>query len=226
MTAALMSLRFGLPASISGLRISFIYLRSTTRDLPAGKLQTGKLLTGGMGSVLEYVMSAVYLHRGRRGVPLVLAAAIVAAAGLIGLAAQPATAAEVVDVQIDNARLMSVPERTATIVVGNPMIADVSLQGGGVLVVTGKSYGTTNFLALDRAGNVLADRRLVVRGGAGHVVSVYYGVERATLSCNPQCQPRVALGDGAKMFDTTVSQINARNGLAAQSAAPAAAGSR
>jgi hypothetical protein len=58
------------------------------------------------------------------------------------------------------------------------------------------------------------------------MVSVYYGVERATLSCDPQCQPRVALGDGAKIFDKAVNQVTARNGLAAQSAPVAGAAAR
>jgi len=175
--------------------------------------------------VLEYVMSAVFSYRGSRNVSAVVIAACVAASVAM-LAAVPGEAAEIVDVQIDNAKLMNVPEHTATIVIGNPMIADVSLQGGGVLVVTGKSYGATNFLALDRAGKVLADRQLVVRGAPDHTVSVYYGVERATLNCNPQCQPRVALGDGAKIFDKAVGQITARNGLAAHSAPAASASAR
>lgn len=167
-------------------------------------------------------MSAVFAYRGFRSLSAVAIVAILAATGSALLVAAPARAAETIDVQIDNARLMAVPERTATIVIGNPTIADVSLQGGGVLVVTGKSFGSTNFLALDRAGKVLAERQLVVSAASGHIVSVYYGVQRATLNCNPECQPRVMLGDGLKIFETATQQIEARNGLAAQGSAPAA----
>jgi hypothetical protein len=171
-------------------------------------------------------MFAVFAYRGFRSLSAVAIVAILAATGSALLVAAPARAAEAIDVQIDNAKLMSLPERTATIVIGNPTIADVSLQGGGVLVVTGKSFGSTNFLALDRSGKVLAEHQLVVRAAAGHIVSVYYGVERATLSCNPQCQPRVALGDGLKIFETAAHQVEARNGLAAQVSAPAPAQAR
>ena len=59
---------------------------------------------------------------------------------------------------------MKLPEKVATIVVGNPLIADVSVQSGGLVVVTGKGYGTTNLIALDRAGAVLMERSIVVRG--------------------------------------------------------------
>ena len=47
---------------------------------------------------------------------------------------------------------MRLPTGVATIVIGNPLIADASLQPGGLLVITGKGYGSTNLLALDRSG--------------------------------------------------------------------------
>ena len=34
--------------------------------------------------------------------------------------------------------------------VGNPLIADATVQPGGILVITGKGYGATNLVALDR----------------------------------------------------------------------------
>ena len=73
-------------------------------------------------------------------------------AGFTGLA--PAQA-DTVSIRLDQAHIMQLPDRVATIVIGNPLIADATLQGGGVLVVTGKGYGSTNLVALDRAGRVL-----------------------------------------------------------------------
>src|SRR4030088_307226 len=69
-----------------------------------------------------------------------------------------------IGVIIDQARLIKLPARVATIVVGNPLIADVTLQPGGIMVVTGKGYGATNFIAMDRAGDVLVDRQIQVEG--------------------------------------------------------------
>jgi len=71
---------------------------------------------------------------------------------------RPAQAAEVLTVNLDQAEVLQLPDRVATIVIGNPLIADASLQSGGMLVVTGKGYGATNLLALDRGGRVILSR--------------------------------------------------------------------
>ena len=49
-----------------------------------------------------------------------------------------------VTVHLDQAKLLKLPERTATLVVGNPLIADAAVQPGGIVVITAKSYGMTN----------------------------------------------------------------------------------
>ncbi len=61
------------------------------------------------------------------------AAALVVSAALAVLAA-PALADEVLPVQLDQARIIKLPERAATLVIGDPLIADVSLQPGGLAV--------------------------------------------------------------------------------------------
>ena len=62
----------------------------------------------------------------------------------------PSQAADTLTINADQAEVMQLPDRVATIVIGNPLIADATLQSGGILVVTGKGYGATNLLALDR----------------------------------------------------------------------------
>ena len=66
---------------------------------------------------------------------------------------------EPVAVIVDQAKIIRLPEKVATIVVGNPLIADVSLQPGGMVVVTGKGYGSTNMIAMDRAGGLVSQFR-------------------------------------------------------------------
>jgi hypothetical protein len=143
------------------------------------------------------------------------------AAGLVTLiAAQPTSAADIV-VVLDQARLVRLPERVATVVVGNPLIADVSVQAGGIMVVTGKGYGMTNVIALDQGGKVLLERTVNVQGPRAGVVVVYRGIERETYSCTPTCERRITLGDNAAYFDATLAQTGNRSGQA-QGSTPAA----
>ena len=114
------------------------------------------------------------------------------------------------------------PRRVATIVVGNPLIADVTLQNGGIIVVTGKGYGATNFIAMDRAGEILVDRLIQVEGPTDQLVTVYRGVERESYSCMPICQRRMTLGDGEAYFKSTSDQAGSLSGQASGGAGAAA----
>ncbi len=146
----------------------------------------------------------------------------------IGLLLWPALALaapdpEKIAVNVDQAKLVRLPAKVATIVVGNPLIADVTLQSGGIVVVTGKGYGATNFIAMDRAGDILVDRLIQVEGPMDQVVTVYRGVDRESYSCMPICQRRVTLGDGDTYFKATMDQAGSLSGQATGSGAAAPA---
>ncbi len=124
------------------------------------------------------------------------------------------TGDDMVAVVVDQAKVLKLPEKVATIVVGNPLIADVTLQPGGMVVVTGKGYGSTNMIAMDRAGTVLANRSIQVEGPMDNMVTVYRGLERESYSCTPVCERRITLGDGRAYFDATLGQTNVLNNQA------------
>ena len=151
-------------------------------------------------------------------VGLLIAASAPKPAALAASATPPKK--EPVLIYLDEAKLLRLPPLTATLVVGNPLIADVSVQPGGILVVTGKGYGVTNVMALDRTGAVLMDHAIAVQGPRDQVVVVYRGVERESYSCMPNCERRITLGDSAAYFTTTLTQTGTLN-LQAQGAAQA-----
>jgi Flp pilus assembly secretin CpaC len=126
----------------------------------------------------------------------------------------PTGAREVVAVKIDHAKVIRLPEKTQTVVVGNPIIADITAQKNGVLVVTGKSYGVTNLIALDAGGAMLAESMISVQAPSDAVVTVQRGLERESYSCTPNCQPSLLLGDSKKHFDEVGGQTGQRNTLA------------
>jgi hypothetical protein len=123
--------------------------------------------------------------------------------------------ADNITVNVDQAQIIKLPDHVSTVVLGNPLIADAALQSGGVLVITGKGYGTTNMLALDRAGQVVMNKTVEVLGPAsGNLVVVYKGIERETYSCAPNCERRITLGDSQGYFSATLGQSGARAGQA------------
>jgi Flp pilus assembly secretin CpaC len=143
---------------------------------------------------------------------------LVATAMLASPAAVVAESADTIAVNVDQAKLVRLPGKVATIVVGNPLIADVTLQPGGMIVVTGKGYGATNFIALDRGGEILVDRQIQVEGPSDRLVTVYRGIERESYSCAPLCQRRVTLGDSDTYFNSAMSQAGSLSGSASGSA--------
>ncbi|KIZ45150.1 MULTISPECIES: pilus assembly protein N-terminal domain-containing protein [Rhodopseudomonas] len=132
--------------------------------------------------------------------------------GLVLLpAAAMADAVDTISVNVDQAKLVRLPDHISTLVVGNPLIADVTIQPGGMVIVTGKGYGATNVIAMDRSGKILADRLIQVEGPSDQVVTVYRGVNRESYSCMPTCQRRVTLGDSEGYFKSTMDQAGSLN---------------
>jgi len=149
------------------------------------------------------------LISGRRGPAFGRGLAI--ALGLSAFIVPAKVVAAEIEIAIDEAKLVKLPERAATLVIGNPLIADASVQSGGLMVITGKGYGATNLIALDHSGAVLMEHFIQVHGPRDDVVVVYRGVFRQTYSCVPECQPRITLGDSKTYFEDTLAGTAARN---------------
>jgi Flp pilus assembly secretin CpaC len=134
----------------------------------------------------------------------------------------PAAAGEPVVVLLDQARIMKLPDRAATVVVGNPLIADLSVESGGIAVVTGKGYGATNVIVMDKSGAVLMEKTVEVKGPSDSIVVVYRGINRETYSCTPDCSRRITLGDVPDYFDKTIAETTTRNAQATAAGATSA----
>jgi Flp pilus assembly secretin CpaC len=137
---------------------------------------------------------------------------------LAGLAYGPARAQDKITVKLDQAQILKLPPRTSIVVLGNPIIADVTLlKKSGSMILTGKSYGRTNLLALDAQGQTLG-QSVVEVVAAGDSLIVQLGSARQSYSCDPRCQPTFALGDDTSFTGGVSGQITSRNTLAQPSA--------
>ncbi len=157
--------------------------------------------------------------------------AVLAQAGCIGAVvslglAEPShaeqTGSETISILLDQAKLVKLPSGADTIVIGNPSIADVTVQKNGVMVITGRSAGRTNFIALDQAGAIISESMLMVSVPTDGKLLVQRGLDRNTYDCSPACLPTVSLGDDEKHFSLSVNQATQRDGMAKQNG-PAAA---
>jgi len=119
------------------------------------------------------------------------------------IAVLPFSAARAHDliVKYDQSQLLRLPRPVAEIIIGNPTIIEVTVQASNLLVVTGKTFGITNVIALDADRNIIQDQRVIVTREESKVVTVQKGAQRETYNCTPQCNPSLVVGDEQKYFD-------------------------
>ena len=107
-----------------------------------------------------------------------------------------------VTVSLDHTELLRLPYPAAAVVVGNPEIADVAVHSTDTLLVLGRSYGSTNVIAMDASGRVIINQRISVGASERQGrIQVYEGAaSRKTFDCQPSCLPSPELGDEAGFY--------------------------
>jgi hypothetical protein len=139
-------------------------------------------------------------------------AALAAGATMLAALAIAATDARAGDlvVRYDQSQLLRLPRQVSEVIIGNPSIADVSVQGGDLLVVTGKTFGITNIIAIDNERNVIQDQRVVVQRDDQRVVNLHKAGTRQSYTCTPNCSPMLTIGDDATYFDLVSKHASAK----------------
>jgi Flp pilus assembly secretin CpaC len=146
-------------------------------------------------------------------------AAVALGAGMCAAAALSATGALGADamlrIEIDEAEIFPLSEPPATVIIGNPLVADATVHHGNLLVILGKNYGTTNVIVLDRDSREIANLALNVVTSGTHEVSLFQGSARTTLNCAPICETELNVGDSIVNFDRIQDQIGKKSGQTA-----------
>lgn len=96
--------------------------------------------------------------------------------------------------------------KAASVVLGNKNIADVAVHNEHLLFVTGKTFGTTNLLVFDKAGNQIYSSEIVVTVNSSNLVTVNRSGNNYTYDCAPECRPVPSVGDDLDYFDGIVGQ--------------------
>ena len=82
---------------------------------------------------------------------------------------------------MNQAKIVKLARPADTIVVGNPAIADASVQDASTIVLTGKGFGVTNLVVLDVDGNPIVDEQVTVVRQTASSVRVYRRADIQTL---------------------------------------------
>jgi hypothetical protein len=128
-----------------------------------------------------------------------------------------------VSIPLDEVRMVDFAQPIATLYIGNPTIADVTMIDKRHAFVLGKAFGATNIVALDAAGFEVSNRQVVVFGSGSAVVTLQRGAARMTYSCAAaRCEPSPQPGDGKDTFDSGMDQIAKHQQMVAKIAAGAA----
>lgn len=119
-----------------------------------------------------------------------------------------------ITVTVDEADLIRLDRPANEIIIGNPSIADVAVQNGQLLVVTGKSFGLTNVIVLDVKGDEILNRKVRVKTDRSRLVRVHKGRERATYDCDNRCEATLTIGDAEGHFEAINKSIRNKFGVA------------
>jgi Flp pilus assembly secretin CpaC len=110
------------------------------------------------------------------------------AAAIFAAACLPAQAGAGIEVTMNEAKIVKLARAADTIVVGNPGIADASVQDASTIVLTGKGFGVTNLVVLDGDGSPIIDEQVTVVRQDASSVRIYRRAQVQTMSCTPYCE--------------------------------------
>jgi Flp pilus assembly secretin CpaC len=113
---------------------------------------------------------------------------LVAALLAAGASVAPALAGSGIEVVMNQAKIVKLSRPADTIVIGNPAIADASVQDASTIVLTGKGFGVTNLVILDQEGGPIIDEQVTVVRQDASSVRIYRRAEVQTMSCTRYCE--------------------------------------
>jgi Flp pilus assembly secretin CpaC len=132
--------------------------------------------------------TAMNLHPTASGARL-LTTSFASLALIAFFASSPAHAAEaMLNLYMNHARVLKLDRAVSKVIIGNSDVADATVADAKTIVLTGRSFGTTNLVILDVDGNAIVDERILVSIDEGNTVRVFKQTIRSVLSCTPNCE--------------------------------------
>ncbi len=117
-----------------------------------------------------------------------LRSALLACGLLLAAGTASALAQAGISVEMNQAKILKLSRPADTIIIGNPAIADASVQDASTIVLTGRGFGVTNLVVIDEDGQPIVDEQVVVSRHFANSIRVYRRSSVQTLSCTPFCE--------------------------------------
>lgn len=146
---------------------------------------------------------------------------LVLGAGCATLFAAGAYAADF-KVPVNESKALHLATPAATVMIGNPAIADVTVENAQLLYVMGRSYGTTNLIILNHEGKQIADMTVSVTSQSTSAVTLTRGTGQLSYNCTPRCERVPVVGDSPDAFSSIMDQMSSTPGGGASSGSVAA----
>ncbi len=113
-------------------------------------------------------------------------------------------------ITLNQITLVRLEDKISDALIGNPAIADITIQNNSTFIITGKSYGRTNIILLNKDGEKIFDRWVYVDDDSRNVVRIQRGGARLSYTCAPNCQPTPTLGDDPKHLESLTNNFQAK----------------
>ncbi len=120
-----------------------------------------------------------------------LAAALMILPSMAGDAEAQDGRSRAIAVEIDHSLRVQLRGSAASVIVGNPAIADVTIVDSGTLYITGRGYGVSQVTAVDSIGRTLFQGEVVVTAPTTGHVRVWRGASSTDMACASTCAPSV-----------------------------------
>lgn len=113
-------------------------------------------------------------------------------------------------ITLNQITLVKLEEKISDALIGNPAIADITIQNNSTFIITGKSYGRTNIILLNKDGDTIFNKWVHVDDDNRNVVRIQRGGARLSYTCNPNCQPTPTLGDDPNHLKSLTTNLQAK----------------
>lgn len=121
------------------------------------------------------------------------------------LFAAPAIAQQF-SVESGNTKPVRLAKPASSVVIGNQNIADVAVAGPQLILLTGKSFGTTNLLIFDSDNNLIVSADVTVTANTANLVTVNRAGSQYTYDCATDCRDAPMIGDDESHFAKALGQ--------------------